>query len=322
MAKQKKRKCEPIIALGAMTFGGQTNAADSERMTCVFLDEGYTWIDTAHIYTEGRSERILGRILRGRLRPRAFLATKVHPSELGKKTNRFGLRPKRLRKTLELSLKRLRTDYVDLLYLHAPDNATPLETTLEACQQLLEEGKIREIGLSNYASWQVAEAAAICFHNNWQQPLIYQGMYNAITRSVEEECLPACRRFGVDFIAYNPLAGGLLTGKHIGATSAPKKGRFARSFYRIRFWKEECFAAVDHAAAVARRSRISLTDASIRWLLHHSMTDGILLGVSTMDHFEQNLAACRKPPLPPTLHRALDEACDIARPVCPRYFRD
>jgi len=320
MATRRKDKCETIIALGTMTFGGQTNARDSVRMVHAFLEAGHTWIDTAQIYTEGRSERITGRALRGRRRGQAFLATKVHPGGLGR-SSRFGLRPKRIRESLEISLKRLKTDYVDLFYLHAPDNATPLEMSLETCEQLVAEGKVREIGLSNYASWQVAEAVAICVHNNWQPPMIYQGMYNAITRRVEEECIPACRRFGVDFIAYNPLAGGLLTGKYTGPAATPKKGRFAREFYRARYWNEECFAAVAAAATAARRSRIPLTDAAIRWLCHHSMADGILLGASSMDHFSQNLAACRKSPLPPTLCRALDEAWRIARPVCAPYLR-
>ncbi len=148
----------PIIALGTMTFGAQTSASDADRMLRMFLDEGHSWVDTAFMYAEGRSETILGRLLKGRTREKVFLATKAYPDKLGKGKPR-GLMPGSVRGQLETSLRRLRTDYVDLFYLHAPDNRTPLEVTLAACHELAGEGKTRQLGLSNYASWQAAEAA-------------------------------------------------------------------------------------------------------------------------------------------------------------------
>lgn len=321
MPKRRTKNCEPVIALGAMTFGYRTTAREAERMMAAFLDAGHTWMDTANMYTHGRSESIIGRFLKGRRRDRVFLATKVYPGHYTN-SSRFGLRPERIREKLHTSLKRLRTNCVDLLYLHAPDNATPLEITLGACHDLVREGKTREIGLSNYPAWQVAEAVTLCLRNNWQPPIIYQGMYNAITRQVEGECLPACRHFGVDFIAYNPLAGGLLTGKHLGAAAAPKTGRFSSAYYRERYWKKEYSAAVEAIAVAARRSRVSLTDAALRWLLHHSMADGLVIGAGTTEQLARNLAACREPPLSPALCKAFDTAWRIARPVCDRYFRN
>ena len=321
MKKRCPGKCKPVIALGAMTFGGQTSAADADRMVRMFLDEGHTWIDTAHMYTNGRSERILGRILKGRLRRKVFLATKVYPGNMTAPTG-GGLRPAVLRRTLDTSLRRLKMDSVDLFYLHAPDNHTPLEDTLGACGELIRAGKVREIGLSNYAAWQVAEAVSICLQNDWQAPIIYQGMYNAITRDVERECIAACRHFGVDFIAYNPLAGGLLTGKHMKLSDRPARGRFANPYYQDRYWRREYFEAVDLLRAAARRSRISLTAAAIRWLVHHSMTDAILLGASKLEHLRENLAACRGRPLSPAYCRAFNRAWQLVRPVCRRYFRD
>ena len=319
--KKRAVKCKPIVALGTMTFGAQTSDADAERMVGMFLDEGHTWIDTAFMYTEGRSERILGRILTGRRRERAFLATKAYPGLLGKGTPR-GLTPGSIRGQLETSLRRLKTDCVDLFYLHAPDNRTPLEVSLETCQVLAEEGKIRDVGLSNYAAWQVAEAVFTCLRNKWDPPIIYQGMYNAITRDVERECLVACRHFGVDFIAYNPLAVGLLSGKHSNIGRIPKSGRFSAKLYRDRYWQEHYFEAVGTLVKVSRRSRIPLAEASIRWLLHHSAADGIILGASTVEHLKQNLSACRKRPLSSAFCRAFDEAWETARPACQRYFRD
>jgi len=312
---------KPIIALGAMTFGGQTSASDADRMLRMFLGEGYGWVDTAFMYTEGRSEMILGRLLKGRAREKAFLATKAYPGKLGPGKPR-GLTPGSVRGQLETSLRRLRMDHVDLFYLHAPDNRTPLEVTLAACQDLAREGKTRTIGLSNYASWQAAEAALICARNGWQPPAVYQGMYNAVTRDVQRECIPSCRHFGLRFIAYNPLAGGLLTGKHADPSAIPATGRFSGEYYRDRYWKGEYFAAVGALQQAARKNRIPLAAASLRWLLHHSRSDGLILGASQVEHLRENLAACRKGPLPPPFVRAFDQVWERTKPVCQRYFRD
>jgi aflatoxin B1 aldehyde reductase len=311
----------PIIALGTMTFGAQTSAADADRMLRMFLGEGYSWVDTAFMYTEGRSERILGRLLKGRTREKVFLATKAYPDKLGKGKPR-GLTPGSVRGQLETSLRRLRMDHVDLFYLHAPDNRTPLEVTLAACRDLVSEGKARAIGLSNYASWQVAEAALLCARNDWPAPAIYQGMYDAATRDVERECIPSCRHFGLRFIAYNPLAGGLLTGKHTDLRAIPSTGRFSGEYYRGRYWKEEYFAAVRELQEAARRSRISPAAASLRWLLHHSKSDGLLLGASKVEHLRENLAACRRGPLSPAFVRAFDKVWERTMPVCQKYSRD
>ena len=323
MAKKKRspEKVAPIVALGTMTFGGQTSAKDAERMLGMFLDEGYSWVDTAYLYTDGRSERILGRLLKGRRRRKAFLATKAYPDKLGPGKPR-GLTRGSIRGQLETSLKRMKLDCVDLFYLHAPDNRTPLEVSLAACMEMRAEGKFLELGLSNYASWQVAEVVGLCLQNGWTPPIIYQGMYNGITRDIERECIVACRHFGLDFIAYNPLAGGLLTGKYATPERVPTSGRFAGEFYRDRFWRKEYFEAVEMLAAALKRSRVPIAEAAVRWALHNSMADGILLGASKVDHLEQNLAACRKKALSPAVCQAFDEAWEHVRPICQRYFRD
>ena len=191
---EKRFEQKPIVALGTMTFGAQTSASDADRMLRMFMDEGYCWVDTAFMYAEGRSEKILGRLLKGRTREKLFLATKAYPDKLGKGKPR-GLTPGSVRGQLEASLRRLRMDRVDLFYLHAPDNRTPLEVTLATCQDLVREGKTRALGLSNYASWQVAEAALICLRNGWRPPVIYQGMYNAVTRDVRARVRPVVPAF-------------------------------------------------------------------------------------------------------------------------------
>ena len=320
MAKTS-RKPAPIVALGTMTFGGQTSDADARRMLDMFFDAGHSWVDTAYMYTEGKSETILGKLLKGRKRDRAFIATKAYPGRLGPGKPQ-GLTPGSLRGQLETSLQRMKLDCADLFYLHAPDNQTPLEDTLGAVQQLREEGKLRELGLSNYAAWQVAEVAGLCERHGWDAPLIYQGMYNAVTRDVERECLPACRHFGVDFIAYNPLAGGMLTGKYSTMATVPDSGRFSGQYYRNRFWKTEYFEAVRQLEETARKLRLPLGHAALRWMLRHSKADGIVLGASKVEHLKDNLAACTQGPLSDAMVMAFDAAWDITRPVCDRYFRD
>jgi aflatoxin B1 aldehyde reductase len=187
---------------------------------------------------------------------------------------------------------------------------------------LIREGKTSEIGLSNYAAWQVVEAVSICERNGWKAPRVYQGMYNALTRAIEPECIVACHHSGLKFIAYNPLAGGLLTGKHQDLAAIPKEGRFSGEYYRDRFWKQEYFDAVATLQEIAREARTPLAEASLRWLLRHSQADGLLLGASKISHLRDNLSACRKGPLPPSFVKALDEAWERTRPACQRYFRD
>jgi len=318
--KKSSRRSPFTVALGAMTFGGQTGAKDADRMVGMFLDDGHSWIDTAYMYTDGKSERMLGKLLKGR-REKVFLATKAYPGKLGPGKPR-GLTPGSVRGQLEAGLKRLRTDGVDLFYLHAPDNKTPLEKTLAECERLRGEGKFRELGLSNYAAWQVAEVVALCQRNGWQAPTVYQGMYNAITRDVERECIPACRYFGLRFIAYNPLAAGLLTSKYATPDAIPKSGRFSGAYYRDRFWQPEYFEAVAEVARLCLQKRSTTTAAALRWLKHHSMADGLILGACKVEHLKENLAACRARKLPSAVVRAFSQAWQIARPACQQYFRN
>lgn len=309
------------IILGTMTFGGQIDENTAEAMVEVFLDHGYREIDTASRYTSGKAEEILGRILTYSLREKAFLATKVNPY------SNAGLQPKQVIEQLETSLRRLQTDWVDVLYLHAPDNKTPIELTLEACQGLFRQGKFRELGVSNYAAWQVAEIWYICRQNGWVKPTLYQGMYNALTRDVERELLPALKRLGIRFYAYNPLAGGLLTGKYKDHGEAPKDGRFTiNREYEGRYWKKTYFMAVKEIREVCELHGISMDEAALRWLQHHSSlkgsrNDGIILGASKIEHLEENLKACEGAKLPEEVAAAYDKGWEIARSDCPCYFR-
>ncbi|XP_060235165.1 aflatoxin B1 aldehyde reductase member 3 isoform X2 [Meriones unguiculatus] len=200
----------PATVLGAMEMGRGMDVTSSTASVRAFLQRGYTEIDTAFMYGKGQSETILGGLGLGLGRSgcKVKIATKAIPL--------FGttLKPDDVRFQLETSLKRLQCPRVDLFYLHLPDHSTPIEETLQTCHQLHQEGKFVELGVSNYASWEVAEICTICKKNGWIMPTVYQGMYNATTRQVEKELFPCLRHFGLRFYAYNPLAGGLLTGRY------------------------------------------------------------------------------------------------------------
>lgn len=308
--------------LGTMTFGGQLSAADAARAVGLFLDAGHRDLDTAHIYNQGKTEEVVGAALRGRDRASFSVATKVHPSVHG------DLGPESVRKQLEVSLRRLGLESVDLLYLHHPDLATPIERTLEACGRLHEEGKFSSLGLSNYAAWQAAVAWQVADRRGWARPVIYQGMYNALTRDVERELFPCIRSLGLSFAVYNPLAGGLLTNRYRSVTEVPGEGRFGvhRKEYRDRYWKERYFEALDLARSACDRAGLSVAEAALRWLLHHSRLDGergdgLIIGGSTVEHIQANLAAWKGGALPEAVLEAFERAWEIARPVCPKYFR-
>lgn len=310
----------PQVILGTMNFGRQLDEAVADRMVGMFLDRGYNEIDTAYRYANGEAEEILGRILTPERRGRVYLATKANPLDGG------GLGPEGIIMQIETSLRRLKADYVDLLYLHAPDRKTRIEITLEACQKLYKQGKFRELGLSNYASWQAADIWHLCRQNGWVNPAVYQGMYNAITRDVERELFPAIRNFGIRFYAYNPLAGGFLTGRYTQFSEEPQDGRFKlQRSYMERYWKKSYFEALEIIRNASDHAGLSMTQAALLWILHYSSLrsqyrDGVIIAASSLEQWETNLKNLGGD-LPVEVAEAIDHAWEKARADCPQYFR-
>ncbi|XP_069466494.1 aflatoxin B1 aldehyde reductase member 4-like [Ambystoma mexicanum] len=317
----------PATVLGTMEFGRRLDENGSAAVVQEFLARGHEQVDTAFMYGGGESERMLG--IMG-LDPQVKIATKANPWEGN------SLKPESLRSQLETSLKRLQTSSVDLFYLHCPDHETPIQDTLSACQALHKEGKFKELGLSNFSSWEVMEVYQICKNNNWVLPTVYQGMYNSTTRQVETELLPCLRYLGIRFYAYNPLAGGLLTGKYRyeDKEKSQPTGRFFGNtwaeVYRNRYWKEEHFQGidlVDRALEVAYGAKKpTLTAAALRWMYHHSKLQGehgdaVIIGISSMEQLKQNLAGAEEGPLLPAVLEAFDQAWNLVAHECPNYFR-
>lgn len=307
--------------LGTMNFGPQLDSEASREMTIKFLQTGNCELDTAYVYNGGTTETILGEILPSLDAQNYVVATKVHPRITGK------LDRETILMEFTESLKRMKCDCVDILYFHFPDGKTPIEEALETIKNLYEQGKIKELGLSNYPAWQVIEIAYKCDKIGCPLPTVYQGMYNALCRNVEPELFPAIRSVGMRFYAFNPLAGGMLTGKHLHYEDNPEPGRFTRlESYRKRYWKQSYFDAVDEIRKACEAEDIPMVEAAYRWLVYHSYldsskNDGIILGASRLEQMIQNLASIEKGELPQDILHAMNSAWDIAKPDSPAYFK-
>ncbi len=286
------------------------------------LDQGVTFLDTANVYNGGVSEQITGRVL-GVRRSRIVLATKVRGQMGGSDGSGYGgLSPAAIRHAAEESLRRLGTDYIDIYYLHQPDGAVPIADSLEAMDGLRREGKIRWIASSNYAAWQIAEMFAISSERGFLAPLVAQPMYNVLARGIEQEYLAFTEHFGVSNVCYNPLAGGLLSGKQSFEKGPLPGTRFdGNAMYLRRFWHEEYFRAVEMLRAAAEGLSISLAELALRWVCHRPGVDSVILGASKFDHLEQNMRAMRNAALPEETLAVCDAAWQALRGTTPNYNR-
>lgn len=307
------------LILGTMTFGESVFSPDVKEFINTYLDAGYNELDTAYVYNEGNCERLLGEALNEIDRPYT-IATKVNPRISGKLDGEAAY------KQVNESLDRLGRDCVDIVYLHFPDPATPVISVLEACADLHEQGKFKELGLSNFPAWMVADVWNICDKHGWVKPTIYQGIYNPLTRKAEIELNACLNNYGMRFYAFNPMAGGLLTGRYGKFEDAPTDGRFThRPNYQGRYWKKSYFDAVEIIKSAAEKHGITSIEATYRWLAYHSMLngdrgDGILIGASKMSHLKQNMEAVEKGPLPDDVLTAFEEAWSISKKDSPEYF--
>lgn len=307
------------LILGTMTFGESVFSPDVKKFINTYLDAGYRELDTAYVYNEGNCERLLGEALKEIDRPYT-IATKVNPRISGRLDGEAAY------KQVNESLDRLGRDCVDIVYLHFPDPATPVISVLEACADLHEQGKFKELGLSNFPAWMVADAWDICDRHGWVKPTIYQGIYNPLTRKAEIELNACLNNYGMRFYAFNPMAGGLLTGRYGRFEDAPTDGRFThRPNYQGRYWKKSYFDAVEVIKIAAEKHGIASIEATYRWLAYHSMLngereDGILIGASKISHLKQNMEAVEKGPLPDEVLAAFEEAWSISKNDSPEYF--
>ena len=307
------------LILGTMTFGESVFAPDVRAFVDAFLDAGHAELDTAYVYNNGDCERLLGDALADIGRPYR-IATKVNPRISGK------LDADAAYKQVNESLERLKLDSVDVVYLHFPDPKTPVGFVLEAMADLHSQGKFRELGLSNFPAWMVADAWHICDRHGWVRPTVYEGIYNPLTRNAERELDACLDNFGMRFAAYNPLCGGLLTGRYGKFEDAPTDGRFThRPNYQNRYWKKSFFDAVEIIKAAAEEAGMTTVEATYRWMANHSMLradrgDAIIIGASKLSHLRQNMDALAAGELPQSVLDAFEAAWALAKPDSPEYF--
>jgi aryl-alcohol dehydrogenase-like predicted oxidoreductase len=277
------------LSLGTMTFGSQTNEADSLRIMDYAFDQGINHFDTANVYNQGEGERIVGKGLKGR-RDSILLATKVR-NQMGKNPLDQGLSRRHLLSAVEASLKRLDTDYIDIYYLHAPDYDTRPEETLETMSGLVRAGKIRYIGVSNHAAWQIADMLAVCDRRSLVMPVVTQNVYNLITRGLEDELKPFMEAHNMGMIVYNPIAAGLLSGKHKPG-SPEENTRFAlnQQYYK-RYWSGENFDAIERLTKTAADHGMTLLQLAYKWCVYHKSVISVLSGVSRLEQLSQNISA-------------------------------
>ncbi len=291
------------IALGCMNFGKRTDRATAARIVDAALDAGIDLLDTANVYNDGESERIVGALLKGR-RHAIRVATKVGLCRLANRNE--GLSAPRILAACDESLVRLHIDAIDIYYLHAPDPETPLAASVEAVGSLLACGKIKAWGVSNFASWQILELCGMADSSGIARPVIAQQMYNVLVRQLEIEYFAYAARHPLHTTIYNPLAGGLLAGAHLPDTNPPLGGRFDRNpMYQRRYWQPPLFTAVDALRGVGDRHGMTLLNLAYAFVFRNPGVDSVLVGPASEAHLAAAIAA-RSIPLPPAARKDID----------------
>jgi aryl-alcohol dehydrogenase-like predicted oxidoreductase len=273
--------------LGAMTFGWKTEAPDAERIVDRFLDQGGNFIDTANVYGRGKSETILGDILaREGVRDRVFLATKVHGRMADDSPNAWGNTRFHIMRACEESLERLQTDHIDLYQIHRPQSAVPIDETLRALDDLIRQGKVRYIGTSTYAAWQVVESLWASKELGLNRFVCEQPPYHILDRRIERELLPMCRTYGTAVIPWSPLAGGKLTGKYRRGHSAPANSREDPGKFSEHTWR-----VLDGLESLCRGKGCTMTAFANAWVAAQPGVTSPILGPNSIAQLDDNLAA-------------------------------
>ena len=310
------------LVLGTMTFGDTVDEVTAGRMVDAALAAGITTIDTANVYVGGVTEQMLGRLLKTR-HNEVILATKAgmpHPDH----GSDSPLSPKGLRKSLEGSLRRLNVESIDIFYLHQPDRHSTLAATLSAVAELVGEGKIKDLGVSNFAAWQIADVIQAAEEVGAPRPVVAQQLYNLVARRVEEEYVEFAATHNIHTMVYNPLGGGLLTGRH-SFESKPSEGRFGDSkiadAYTKRYWDKQLFAAVSSLSDIASQAGLTTVELALRWLAFRDSVGSVLLGSSKVEQLQANIAAVAHGPLEKSVVEACDSIGVSLRGPMPAYNR-
>lgn len=308
------------LCLGAMSFGKQgywevVGALGDElarRLVDIALDAGVNFFDTADVYSYGESEEILGRALKER-RHDAVIATKVR-GRMSAGINDVGLSRHHIIKSCEASLRRLGTDYLDLYIVHSFDFLTPLEETLSTLDDLVRQGKVRYLGCSNFAAWQLMKALALSEKHHWEKFVSLQALYSLVARDVETELVPLCQDQGLGLTPWSPLAGGFLTGKFRRGEKGPADARRSKEQHNfIRVDEDKGFLILDLVQRIATARGATVAQVALNYLLRKPAVSSVLVGATKPEQLQDNLN---------TVTWSLDEAelkalDEISQPVRP-----
>lgn len=292
------------IGLGGNNFGGRIGEQESISVIHRALELGINFIDTANIYSEGHSEECVGKAVKGK-RSEVIIATKFG-GPMGELPNERGASRYHIMKAVDASLKRLNTDYIDLYYLHMPDPTTPIEETLRTLDNLVRAGKVRYIGCSNLAAWQLCEALWTSRINNLESFIVIQSQYNLLERSIELELVPCCQAYGISVIPWGPLASGFLTGKYQRGKPAPAGTRLAaplppprrppagfpagRPMFRS-VLTDTNFDKLEKLQKFAEEHGHTVGELAIAWLLSHPWLSSVIAGATNPEQVSANVAA-------------------------------
>lgn len=279
-----------VIGIGTNRFGNErVTQAEVNRVLDAALDLGINHLDSANIYTGGRSEETLGEGLKGR-REKFVLATK-YAMKAGDGPNEHGASRYHLYHAVEDSLRRLQTDHIDLYYVHRWDDHTPLEEMMRGLDDLVQAGKLRYIGASNFLAWQLARANMLSEFRGWSPFVVIQSHYHMLEREVERELLPFCRSQGVGLVPYFPLAGGFLTGKYQRGQPAPAGSRGESNSYVQKYMTDENYTRIERLSAWAAERGRGLNELAQAWLLAHLEVSTVISGATSLEQLQANARA-------------------------------
>ncbi len=284
-----------VLCLGCMMFGGKTEPKASYRIIDRALDAGINFLDTANVYSRGRSEEVTGEALkRNGKRDRVILATKVHGRMTDDDPNSSGNSRRHIIEQCEASLRRLQTDYIDLYQIHRPQSNIPIDETLRALDDLVRAGKVRYIGTSTFAAWQVMESLWVSKELGLNRFVTEQPPYHILDRRIERELIPLAQTHGLGIIPWSPLAGGLLTGKYHRGAPPPPDSRFAQAesnpILRARM-NEAIYDVIDGLRPLAKAKGCTLSQLALAWVMHQPGVTSPIIGPRTMEQLEDNLGA-------------------------------
>ena len=301
------------VCLGTMTFGVSVDDAMAKAIVNAAFDCGVNFIDTANTYAGGASEDLLGKALVGR-RESVVVATKF-TNPAGKGPNDSGMSRKHILQAVEDSLKRLQTDYIDIYYLHHVESRAPLGEALRTMDDLVTQGKVRYLAVSNYEAWRLSETIWICDTKDYAPIICYQPLYSLVTRDIEEELVPLCLHKNVGIVPWGPIASGFLTGKYKPGERSVEGSRSAEGWiFHDRFFSPKADEALTELLKVAKEIGKTPTQVALRWALQKPGMTSVLVGARNADQFKDSCGARGW-----SLESAQMERLDAASAVSPRY---